>query len=402
MKFSLIIALCALTTIQIFAQKQTGTAKTLNKEHIEKHTYHFNINNGDFENADVLLKALSEAHFVTLGELHNRTQLGTLTTALLRQLHDVGFEHMALEVGPYSAQKLNQLAKNGMAEVTQFYKTNASKLFGYYPIPFFIGQTDLQFLEEANSLGYQFWGIDQEFRYSFKYLINELDAFSKDSGSSEQQRISRKLKTKLNGWFRRAKIFRSFDMSCRLKEDATFQSYLKSFEETNDPDVITIIEAIHATLDIYCLAEQGKASSRQRIAYFKQNFNQQYKATDEAKVFLKIGSIHGGREKSPFGLYDIGHHISELADAMNKKSVHIRYLNRFYEGKDMIGKKGWSSRQIFMEVGQRDQWALIDLRTLRQQMQKNQFKGSTTEELEIMNYDFILIAPDDDKVKKHY
>jgi hypothetical protein len=264
----------------------------------------------------------------------------------------------------------------------------------------------LKFLAVADSLEYDLWGLDQEYAYSFKFLIEELAALNKNRLSDNQKELRNDISSTLYWWNRRAQIFSSFDLSCRLKEYEPLQSYLKSFGNADDLHTTQIIEGIHTSLEIYCLAESGKGSSRKRINYFKQNFDRYYQTALEEnpdpKVLIKMGSYHAGRQKSPLGLYDIGNHIHRLADSTGRKSVHLRYLNRFYKGKDMLGKEGWKNSTHFMSVGRRNEWALVDLRPLRQMISKDFLQGSDYEEREIRNYDFIVIPPADKRVVKHY
>ncbi|MGF1670185.1 MAG: hypothetical protein ACFCU6_07035, partial [Balneolaceae bacterium] len=94
--------------------------------------------------------------------------------------------------------------------------------------------------------------------------------------------------------------------------------------------------------------------------------------------------------------------IYELADSLSQQSVHIRYLNRFHDSKDMMGRKGWEGSRQFISVGKHKTWALIDLRPLRQQISDELLQGTQFEERKIANYDFIIIPPQDNLVQKHY
>ena len=64
--------------------------------------------------------------------------------------------------------------------------------------------------------------------------------------------------------------------------------------------------------------------------------------------------------------------------------------------------ENYGSSRNFMSVGEMDRWALIDVRPLRQLLQNGTLSGSEFETREIMNYDAILIMPDDSRVKPHY
>ena len=378
----------------------------LSESHIEEATTYFSIVDSGFEGAQALTSALEDAHYVALGELHNRVRLGELTETLLNHLKPHGYSHFAIETGPYSARKLEQLIQSGKPAVSEFHDEYSSWLFNLVPIPFFTGESDLGVLTAADSLGYELWGLDQEFAFSYTYLVDELAHLAGKSLSDDQEKLRRKLISKLYWLNRRKRIFSGFERNCRLKNDEQLQEYLRSFEESTHPDIPQILDVFQTTLEIYCMAEQGKASSRVRIRYIKENFNRNYvdaRAEDpDLKVFVKMGSFHAGRQQSPLGLNDIGNHIHQLADTLSQQSVHIRYLNRYYKGDDMYGKKGWEGSAKLISVGRQDEWALIDLRPLRDRISESILQGSDNELREIINYDFIIIPPEDDVVKKHW
>ncbi len=401
----------ALFLIQAPAHDSDRELLRISETLIAEHTTYFDIRDNRFEGADTLLAALEKAHFVALGELHNRMRLGELTKALLHTLEPHGFSHFAVETGPYSARKLQQLIRSGKPDVSAFYAQYSSRLIDLIPIPFFKGKGDLRFLAAADSLGFDLWGLDQEYYFSYAFLIDDLAGLAGDSLTDEQQKLRRKLSRRLYWLNQRNQISETlsssgFKLNCRLKNDEQLQAYLHSFEDAAHPDIHQILDAFHTTLEIYCLAEQNKASEPIRINYFRENFDLHYKAvlaeSPEPRVFLKMGSFHMGRQRSPLNLYDMGNHIHRLAESQGQSSVHIRYLNRFFEGKDMKGRRGWEGSDRFLSVGDREKWALIDLRPLRDPLSSGTLRGNDFEEHTILNYDFIIIAPKDDWVKRHW
>jgi hypothetical protein len=375
-----------------------------------EHTTYFDIEDGSFIGADSLLSALEQAHFVALGELHNRVQLGELTSSLLRYLEPQGFRYFGIETGPYSARKLQNLIGSGRPAVSGFYASYASRILDLMPIPFFKGETDLEFLEAAHDLGFTLWGLDQEFYFSYAFLIDELLHLGGEADTSEQRHLYRKLIRKLKRLDRRNQVAEllgaNFKRSCHLKADEDLQAFLDSFALFDHPDIQQISDAFHKTLEIYCMSEQGQASESVRISYFKENFNRNFEtaleSNPEPKVFLKMGSWHMGRHQSPLNMYDIGNHVSRLAESRNQSSVHIRYLNRYFEGRDVKGRRGWDGVERLVSVGDREKWALIDVRPLHRQISDGMLSGTSFELETILNYDFVIIAPEDDWVKKHW
>lgn len=396
----------ALFLIQVSAPDSDNELPRINEDLIAEHTTYFDIRENRIEGAASLLTALEQAHFVALGELHNRLRLGELTESLLHVLAQHDFNYFAIETGPYSARKLQQLIRRGEPEVSAFYNQYSSGLFEIVPIPFFKGDSDLKFLSAADSLGYELWGLDQEYQLSYAYLIDELAGLVGETLTHDQERLQRKISRRLYWMNRRKQIFSEFELSCRLQDDKQLQAYLQSFEDAPNPDIRQILDAFHTTLEIYCLANKGKGSEPVRISYFKENFDRNFEMAladnTEPKVLLKMGSFHMGRHRSPLNLYDAGNHIHELADSKGQSSVHIYYLNRFFDGNDMTGRSGWEGSAQFISVGDRERWALTDLWPLREQLSQGTLLGSDFETRTILNYDFIIIAPEDEWVENHW
>ncbi|NBC65665.1 MAG: hypothetical protein GVY07_08455 [Bacteroidetes bacterium] len=379
----------------------------LSPELLQDHTYYFSLNNGVFSGADSLLHEIEESHFIALGELHNRQQLSRFTTALLNTVASFGFQYLAVETGPYSAEKLEQLIAEGTDRVSAFYDEYSYLLFNITPIPFFTGQADLEMLAMAHREGYDLWGIDQEFAFAPQFLIDELAETAGQDLTGQQEDLQSSLGWDLYWMQFRAQIFSSYDLACRLRDSEDLQTYIDSFD-SNNPEVAFITEALMTSLEIYCMYESGnyRENNQTRIAYFKSNFDKcmTRAMTQDSlpKVILKMGSYHSGRERSPLNYYDIGNHLQAWADSLGTQSLHIRFLNRYIDGEDMMENENYTSSRNFMSVGKTDRWAVIDLRPLRRMAANKSLDANAFETREIINYDLLLIMPDDSRAERHY
>jgi hypothetical protein len=108
--FSLIMLLVG---FQLSGDSLSHEKEKINESLISEHVTYFDIHDLRFENAEPLTQVLDSAHFVALGELHNRTRLGELTQAMLLYFEPLGYNSFALETGPYSADKLKKLIQIG-------------------------------------------------------------------------------------------------------------------------------------------------------------------------------------------------------------------------------------------------------------------------------------------------
>jgi hypothetical protein len=379
----------------------------LNSELLESYTQYFTLENQQFQGVDSLLSLIDKAQFVALGEIHNSHHMSLFTSALLDTASHSGFQHFAIETGPYSAEKLEELITKSKSKVSAFYDNYAYPLFGIYPIPFFTGQADLAMLQTAHTNGYNLWGVDQEFYFSVPFLLDEMIKNWEGKIPSNVDKAHHRLKRSLYWMQIRSNIFSSYDMSCRLKKSKKLASIFQEASQQQEK-VSKLADYINTSLNIYCLAESGSwgESNEQRLAYFNQNFDRIMTFSDSSKsnpkVILKMGSYHSGREKSPLGLYDIGHHIQKWADSLNTTSLHLRFLNRYIDGEDKMEDPNYSISKNFMSMAEKDQWTLIDVRPLRIMLEEEQLQASDFEKREILNYDFILVMPEDTRAERHY
>ncbi|MFC3092889.1 hypothetical protein DRW07_01550 [Alteromonas sediminis] len=388
-------------------EARTNT-ESIDIEILEELTSFFSINQGVFEGAGRFLKEVENSQFVVLGELHNRQQISVFTVALLAEASKYGYQHFAVETGPYSAQKLHELSSNSLTAVTHFYDEYSNKMFGIYPIPFFGGQADLKILEEVHKRKFKLWGLDQEFVFALPFIIDDLYEQYREKISEREREIYRRLKRSLFWKNLRAQLFSSYALSCEILQSGEFLAFIEIFK-VKDRSSSSIVDAISSSLNIYCLFESGssKESNQIRINNFKQQFDKEFdryrrEQENEPKVIVKMGSYHSGRDRSPLNFHDIGHHLAEKASQMKGRTLHVRFLNRFVEGKDMYLNKQHSKYHSFIKMGTTNQWSMIDLRPLRKKIELGELVANKAETQVIKNYDIILITPNDRKVATHY
>ncbi|HEY3769342.1 MAG TPA: hypothetical protein VGN44_11775 [Candidatus Angelobacter sp.] len=165
------------------------------------------------------------------------------------------------------------------------------------------------------------------------------------------------------------------------------------------------------TSAIYQLFSKGLGgeSNRKRSLAMKERFSRNYvqsaKGGPAPKVILKFGAFHMFKGFNPLLNNDLGNYVTELADGLGLKSIHILVLG--VEGTKLEVEKVSTSEQIApfdlksgdYHLGFRpmlnlvlDQgWTLFDLRGLRKD-----FKSSDVErdiERLTFGYDFLLLIP---------
>lgn len=380
-----------------------GYQKAIDASEIRKNTYYFSIDNGlSGEGAKVLKQELAASQFVLFGELHNSRQSALFFNELLKEASIHQFRKLVLEVGPVTSEVLKDLSSEpektveSLKELNQKYNSKNNR----YPIPFFKGEEDAKFLSTASELNYDLWGIDQEFALAPPMLFDQLSQFYM---GDKKEEMPDKLKAIQKSWEK----IKDKRKSCESLESPEIKDFFNLFSSDNDRAQM-VIEALNKSWEIYCHYENGEHANnnRTRIDYMIENLSNHIKLSGQGeshpKILIKMGSYHTTRIKSPIGYEDVGHWVNKLANDSGKKSIHIRYMRRYWQGKDKITSKDYDSVQLFMTVGRKKDWALIDLRPIRDQIKAGFLTARQSEINEIFNHDLMLIAPMDQWVKNNF
>lgn len=357
------------------------------------------------EVAEFLNKEIREAQFVGLAELHRSEQLSFFTVALLDLLANADYNHLALEIGPYSAGYLEKIASSPeevQPKVAMINKTYGNRLFGHMvPIIFVDRQEDALFVKKAAEENFEIWGLDQEFAYSFEMHLDTIYAYYEESDERLKNQYLN-LKKMIHKQSKKSAFRKKYNHYCQLYEHQGLQNFFEKFNYI--PKAKNHIEHFYTSLDIYCKNLRGKNSNQQRADYMKVNFEEYYNnANDDLpKVFVKLGSVHLTRGKSPFGINDMGQYLKKLAAENNTGFLTIRHLRRYKNGKDYVGKKGWKDVSNFMRAGEKNRWTLVDLRPIREKVISKKLDVTKREKFEIYSYDLLLIPPNDHRAKKNF
>ncbi len=344
---------------------------------------------------------ISGNQFVGLAEVHNSAQLSYFTKALLPVLREDGFQHFALEIGPHSASILEDISAIP-AEVGSNIRAY-NRMYGNKrktPFVFVDKQEDIAFVEQAALLDFKFWGLDQEFAFSYEmHLDNLQNLISQPSNElkkayQDAKELVRKniLKRKVNGE----------PTYCWYLSDPVIAKYFEQLE--NEPKAQKVIEDLKESWDIYCKSATGQGSNQQRANYMKANFESYYKDTEQKrpKVFLKLGGVHLTHGRSQFRVEDIGKFLTDRVANEEQGFLSIRHLIAYRNGKSNVGKKGWLGTSLFLEIGSKEQWTAVDLRPFRKMLEAGTLQTSEGIAFELRSYDILLISPDDQYPKVNY
>lgn len=375
----------------------------LTSDLLEKSAVRFALNEEgllDEEAKNQWLEWIGNNQYVGLGEVHNSAQLSLFTKALLNVLKEKEFEHFAMEMGPNTAEILQRETSNHeqtLENIKKLNNTYGKKSSFNTPLIFTNKVEDAVFVEEASKLGFRFWGLDQEYSGSYEMLVDQIyvNSSNRDGSFTKAYKEAKAVIRKL--------IFKN-----KYQGQAVYCWYLSSqeinnfFSQVEDKKSLKMIEDIRMSWDIYCKHTQG-GSNQLRANYMKKNFDT-YANTHgkESKVFVKLGNVHLTHGLSPFRVNDMGKYLTEKSKQQDKGFLIIRELIAYRNGKSNIGKSGWKSVTMFLELGRKDQWTVVDLRPFREKLQKGEISTNKKFTYELNSYDLLIIPPDDQYPKINY
>lgn len=404
MKLNKIVFLCCvLNALNAFSQR------SISSEDFKPYTSYFSLaENHEIEgNAkDLFLNAIGNNQFVGIAEVHDSQQLSFFTTGFLKLLKQKGFHHFALEIGPYSSAILQGISKQPekiVASIKSINRTYGKKGYAKSPIPFVKNTEDALFVQQASELGFKFWGLDQEYLYSYEMHLDSLYAWA-NNGSKEFDEYYEKSKEIIKKSNFKRKV-NGKPRNCWFTDEPTINKFFELCQ--HNLKAKGLIDALKVSLEIYCINESSGNSNQQRADYMKTNFDEYYQEVQKnrkslPKVVLKFGSVHLTHGISPFGVHDVGEYLTKKAKDNNTGFLAIRHLSKYRNGRNLVGKLGWKGNEILMTLGKKDKWTVVDLRPIREKLERKVLKASKKISFEVYSYDLLLIPPNDTSLTLNY
>jgi hypothetical protein len=241
-----------------------------------------------------LLKEAAAASFFMLGELHGDDQTPTLIRALWPAMWKMNYRHIAAELSPWSANRLEFPPRNAANPIDQAFSWS---------------RADVRFVAaERSGQNAVLWGSDiEEERPHF--LIRDLAAAN--PANSELQAA---VKLTESGYQRSA-------------APALLQHVLKATTVTDSsPGGVSLRDSIIRTLEIEMdrsnPASRLRASTRREIL-MKDLFHRYWQKNGKPKVMLRFGRNHLHRGLDRRGVSTLGNFVAELAAANGLKAFNV-------------------------------------------------------------------------------
>ena len=270
---------------------------------------------------DWLIDRARAARFTLIGESHLTAETPVFVSRLLEALRPAGYSTYVLETGPESTRLLAEaVADGGVAAGEAFFAEFPSSLV------FVDHREELQAVAEALGLGYDVWGVDQEFIGSPHLLLSRLRELSTDAAAQMAVQSMLERETAAS-----AQSVRSGDWSNGFMLTAGSEEFdaLEAAFPNQLSEAGRIVQQLRASARTYQLWYQDRyEGNAERIDLIKRNFLAHVVRAGETplsgrRALIKMGDVHVGRGRSPTYQHDLGNFTAELAVAGNGESFHI-------------------------------------------------------------------------------
>ena len=347
--------------------------------------------------AALLLGEAERSLFFLIGESHGNVETPAMTAWLLKATRPLGYSTLTVEVGPIVAEQMKTLAgqPDAMAAFQAFHDKWP------FTIPFFFWKEEVTMWLEAYAMGYDLWGLDQEFIGSGRFLLHELDGLVEDP----------ELRPKIGMWRKMAtegfQVFATTGESDRGFLSVIDPEELKAFGEKlpAEPQAARrIVDELRRTAIVYQHYQNERyfLNNRDRVRLMKRHLAAYI---DEAggldavpRTLFKFGSVHMGRGYSPMYQLDLGNAAAELAAARGSESFHVNVSTLTSVGADGE-RKDWAEESpelaLFGRHMTEGQWGVFDLRGLRPYFTSDRRRQAQPELADLVfRFDVLAVAPE--------
>ncbi|MBK8229119.1 MAG: hypothetical protein IPK72_00760 [Candidatus Eisenbacteria bacterium] len=354
--------------------------------------------------AAFLLERARKAEFVLIGEDHGIAEIPQFCAELAESLSAAGFTALAIECGSEAARAMGTLLRepDPSAAFRRFDQE--------YPwtFPFFNWAEEVELLERVHRSGMAFWGLDQEFIFGTPYYFTRL---SELAAGAEAKQLAEEYRERAREADRevvvRSDPSRIYLLSMTARD---FERLERGFARES-LEARRLLSELRASWDIYGKdsRNEGSAANRARSLLMKRRLHEELPNGSAARVMFKFGANHAMRGRSLIGVYDLGNHLTELADARGGDSFHLLILpvsgasNSYRaftrdpsvkaEPYDLVaGFARLVDARPLVASARQDEWTVIDLTSVRRKLRE---LGDVDRGLDLLiwGYDALVLIP---------
>jgi|GEM_PF-2194860 len=280
---SLIFCIPLLLVFEVYGQPEIGSIKA--------NQYNLSSSGKEF-----IMNEAQHASFLLLGELHGEREIPDLIFALWAQLHQIGYEHIAAEVSPWAAQKLEFGTGDDSLKQEVLWSNREAKFVH---------------LKRATIVNPTVWGCDMEEISVDKEItllakINHGDSIITKAAFMVRDNYSREKASSI------LKVLTGY----HPQKDSLLNG-ISLYDNIKSSLIIDSLRALPAEkLEAQIMRENLMKK------YFLTRYNN-LTAKDGTKVFLRFGRNHLHKGFDDRGISTLGNFVTELAFSKGLKSFNI-------------------------------------------------------------------------------
>jgi hypothetical protein len=276
------------------------------------------------QGAGDIRSSLGTAQFVLIGEDHGLAEIPAFSTALFDELVPLGYKNLVIEVGPMAGRELNRIVHQPDPDVAiQAYEERYPFSLAFYNM-----REEFDFLKHArNAAGPKFHvvGIDQELMGASKLLLETvLSKHLHDEASAPLHLLMEHEQTAYAEAGKTGNPMQLYMMTADRREIERVRDQLLKM---NDAESAGLLSSLLESRDVYQrLSSSQLASNTTRALLMKRNWITE-RAVDAhgvpEKAVFKFGANHIMKGLNIVNSREIGNYVAEIADGLNRPSVHI-------------------------------------------------------------------------------
>lgn len=340
---------------------------------------------------DVLRERAEEAQFFLIGETHATADIALISAAIHRALAPKGYEHLVVEIGPWSTRFTEQLVRSGETTLADYIATPGKQ----FTLPFLSWTEEIALINQAIALSphesHVLWGVDQEFVAGGPVLAPLLTQFAQtDTQVAAAEAFAKGSATN----------FAYLGAAPQEEIDALIAAFADGPQEAR-----ALVDAIALSHRVYGPFVRGSGpiypANLERENYMKRNFIAHFSEAEARlgyppKAMFKFGGYHMERGLSGTNVPSFGNFLMEWGNARDFATVHVMI--------DCLSGEAWAIQRnapqpcspynlpedspILAALDGRDS-GLIDLTALRPLLRSDTPVDARTRDL-ILSYDYYL------------
>lgn len=366
---------------------------------LEAHRRPFDVASGALTGpgGEWLLERAGAARFTLIGESHLNAETPAFTAALLRGLRPRGYSTYVTETGPESTRLLVETLRRGGFDAGEAWMADLP-----FSIAFLDQREELRTVVDALEMGYDIWGVDQEFIGSPRLLLRRLVAIAPNEGA---RAVAQAMLDRAVEGFQH--FLADGDQSAAFMVTATgedLDALAGAFAGAGD-EADRILAQLRASHGVYHAYFEGRYydNNATRVDLIRRNLLAHMERAGESplsdrRALIKAGSIHAGRGRTPMRVFDIGALAAELAFTNGLESFHVNVLTT--GSVDAAGApRSWREQSPelvpLMDLTPETGPVVFDLRPLRALLSDRGGKSEALEELQdiALRFDAMVMYP---------